>query len=61
MNANYNVLSGEQDLNIFLKLTNILDEDGRLHTSFIKDRAPIMGRALMVGFRLIFNTTLKIL
>ena len=51
MNANYNVLSGEQDLNIFLKLTNILDEDGRLHTSFIKDRAPIMGRALMVGFQ----------
>jgi len=54
MNANYNVLSGEQDLNIFLKLTNILDEDGRLHTSFIKDRAPIMGRALMVGFQVNF-------
>ena len=54
MNANYNVLSGEQDLNIFLKLTNILDEDGRLHTSFIKDRAPIMGRSLMLGFQVNF-------
>ena len=51
MNANYNILSGKQDLNIFLKITNILDEDGRLHTSFIKDRAPIMGRSLMVGFQ----------
>ena len=54
MNANYNVLSGEQDLKIFLKMTNILDEDGRLHTSFIKDRAPIMGRSLMVGFQVDF-------
>ena len=54
MNANYNLLSGEQDLKIFLKMTNILDEDGRLHTSFIKDRAPIMGRSLMVGFQVDF-------
>ena len=54
MNANYNVLSGKQDLNIFLKMTNILDEDGRLHTSFIKDRAPIMGRSLMVGLQVNF-------
>ena len=51
MNANYNLLSGKQDLNIFLKATNIMDEDGRLHTSFIKDRAPIMGRSLMIGFQ----------
>ena len=54
MNANYNLLSGKQDLNIFLKMTNILDEDGRLHTSFIKDRAPIMGRSLMVGLQVNF-------
>jgi iron complex outermembrane receptor protein len=54
MNANYNVLSGKQDLNIFLKMTNILNEDGRLHTSFIKDRAPIKGRSIMVGFQVDF-------
>ena len=54
MHANYNVFSGDQDVNVFLKLTNILDEDGRLHTSFIKDRAPIMGRSLMLGFQVDF-------
>ena len=54
MNANYNTLIGKQDLNVFLKMTNILNEDGRLHTSFIKDRAPIMGRSLMVGFQVDF-------
>lgn len=51
LNANYNVFEGEQSLGLFAKATNLLDEDGRLHTSFIKDRAPIMGRAIMVGFQ----------
>ena len=51
LNANYDVIEGNQNLNVFLKANNLLDEDGELHTSFIKDRAPIMGRALMVGFQ----------
>jgi len=54
LNMNYNVFTGKRDLNIFAKATNLLDEDGRLHTSFIKDRAPIMGRALIVGFQASF-------
>jgi iron complex outermembrane recepter protein len=54
LNANYHVIEGEQNLNIFAKATNLLDEDGRLHTSFIKDRAPIMGRALTVGLQASF-------
>ncbi len=54
LNANYNVVEGDQNLNIFAKATNLLDEDGRLHTSFIKDRAPIMGRALTVGLQASF-------
>ncbi len=54
INANYDVLDGEQSLNVFVKATNLLNEDGRLHTSFIKDRAPIMGRSVMVGFQLAF-------
>jgi iron complex outermembrane receptor protein len=54
LNANYDILAGEQSLNVFAKATNLLNEDGRLHTSFIKDRAPIMGRSLMVGFQLAF-------
>jgi iron complex outermembrane recepter protein len=54
INANYNLHEGERNLNIFLKGTNMMDEDGRLHTSFIKNRVPIMGRALMVGFQASF-------
>lgn len=54
LNMNYNVFAGKRKLNLFAKATNLLDENGRLHTSFIKDRAPIMGRALMVGFQASF-------
>ncbi len=50
LNMDYNVFAGKRNLSLFAKATNLLDEDGRLHTSFIKDRTPIMGRALMVGF-----------
>jgi iron complex outermembrane receptor protein len=53
-NSNYQVIEGDQSLNLFAKATNLLDEDGRLHTSFIKDRAPIMGRALTVGLQASF-------
>jgi iron complex outermembrane recepter protein len=54
MNANYDIIEDEQNLNVFLKATNLLDEDGELHTSFIKNRAPIMGRALTVGLQATF-------
>lgn len=54
LNANYKLVEGEQNLSLFAKASNLLDEDGRLHTSFIKDRAPIMGRALTVGLQASF-------
>ena len=54
LTSNYKVVEGEQNLSLFAKATNLLDEDGRLHTSFIKDRAPIMGRALTVGLQASF-------
>ncbi|MBL1142603.1 MAG: TonB-dependent receptor [Proteobacteria bacterium] len=54
LNANYDVIEGDQNLNIFLKASNLLDEDGELHTSFIKNRAPIMGRALTIGLQASF-------
>lgn len=46
INANYDF----QLVSVFARANNLLDENGRVHTSFIKDRAPIMGRSLMVGF-----------
>jgi iron complex outermembrane recepter protein len=54
LNANYDLFEGERKLSIFAKAQNLLDEDGRLHTSFIKDRAPIMGRSVIVGFEAAF-------
>jgi len=51
LNANYNIFAGKRNLSFFAKVDNLLDEDGRLHTSFIKDRAPIMGRTFIVGFQ----------
>ncbi len=37
---------------LFLRASNLLDEDARRHTSFIKDRAPLPGRAVMLGISL---------
>jgi iron complex outermembrane recepter protein len=51
INLNYNLYQGNRNMSVFLKGSNLMDEDGKLHTSFIKDRAPIMGRALIVGFQ----------
>lgn len=38
----------------FLKASNLLDEEARLHTSFIKDIAPLGGRSLVGGIRMSF-------
>lgn len=37
-------------LSIFLRGRNLLDEDARRHTSFIKDFAPLPGASVMTGF-----------
>ncbi|HUF72660.1 MAG TPA: TonB-dependent receptor [Gammaproteobacteria bacterium] len=39
---------------IFLRGTNLLDEDARRHTSFLKDIAPLPGRNYALGFRVSF-------
>jgi iron complex outermembrane receptor protein len=36
---------------IFVKGTSLLDHDARQHSSFIKDRAPLVGRSGMIGLR----------
>ena len=40
-----------RDARFFLQGRNLLDEDGRLHQSFFKDEAPIIGRAFIAGVR----------
>jgi iron complex outermembrane recepter protein len=39
----------------FLQGRNLLDEDGRLHQSFFKDEAPIIGRSFIAGVRFDFG------
>ncbi|MDH4458836.1 MAG: TonB-dependent receptor [Nevskia sp.] len=40
------------DSELFLRARNVLDDDARRHTSFVKDFAPIPGASVYVGFRL---------
>jgi iron complex outermembrane receptor protein len=42
-------------LAFFVKGRNLLDEDGRRHQSFLKDNAPITGRALLAGIKFDLN------
>lgn len=43
------------DASLYLKGRNLLDEAGRRHTSFFKDEAPIIGRAIYFGVRARFG------
>jgi iron complex outermembrane receptor protein len=40
---------------LFIQGRNLLNEDGRRHQSFLKDEAPIIGRAIMTGVRFDFG------
>ncbi len=44
----------QDDLFIFLKAKNLLDEEARDHASFLKDLAPRAGRNFMLGLRYTF-------
>ena len=46
--------AGASYRSVFLQVNNLLDRDMRVHTSFIKDAAPLPGRSLMLGARLTF-------
>jgi iron complex outermembrane receptor protein len=42
-------------LGFYVKGRNLLNEDGRRHTSFLKDEAPILGRAVFAGLNFDFS------
>jgi iron complex outermembrane recepter protein len=50
----YRVPVGPVEFDIFLKGTNLTNEEARLHTSFLKDIAPLAGRGVVVGARTTF-------
>jgi len=46
--------SRESQTTLFLKGANLLDKEMRVHTSFIKDFAPLPGRSIVAGLRTSF-------
>ncbi|MDB6070191.1 MAG: iron complex outerrane recepter protein [Verrucomicrobiales bacterium] len=50
----WQVLRGPVEVEIFVRGTNLLNEEARLHTSFLKEIAPMEGRAVMVGMSAAF-------
>lgn len=47
----YRVFTPHVDWNFFLRGSNLLNEEARRHTSFLKDLAPLPGRNFTVGVR----------
>ncbi len=45
---------GGSAVELFLDGANLLDEEARVHTSFLKDLAPLPGRGLSAGVRVLF-------
>jgi iron complex outermembrane receptor protein len=39
------------DLDFYVRGTNLLDQEARLHTSFLKEIAPLPGRGVLLGVR----------
>jgi iron complex outermembrane receptor protein len=53
--VSWDVTAGDgMDLNLFLRGTNLLDEEARRHTSLVKDSAPLPGMNFAFGVRAMF-------
>lgn len=53
-NINYDFNLAKVDMTAFLRATNLTNELGFVHSSFIKEDAPLPGRALTLGIRAMF-------
>lgn len=47
----YTFSSEVNDVTVYLKGSNLTDEEARVHSSFLKDRAPLPGRGFSIGLR----------
>lgn len=52
MGASYTLPITTMEGTLFIQGSNLLDQDARRHTSFIKDRAPLPGRSATAGLRI---------
>jgi iron complex outermembrane recepter protein len=51
LGVDYRLTLGEVNTTFFIKATNLLNQEARQSTSFLKDIAPTAGRGLIVGLR----------
>lgn len=49
--VSYRLFTAASEWFVFLRGTNLLDEEARKHTSFLKDLAPLPGRSFTLGLR----------
>lgn len=54
VSLSYNFQTGPLNCDLYVKGTNLTDEEGRDHTSFLKDVLPLQGRSVTVGVRTTF-------
>ncbi|WP_100643776.1 TonB-dependent receptor [Alteromonas facilis] len=52
--VNYSLYAYDTEWQIFARAENITDEEARVHTSFLKDQAPLPGRNFQIGVRTYF-------
>jgi len=50
----YTFATDDNDFTIFLKGNNLTNEDARVHSSFLKNQAPLPGRGFSIGVRGMF-------
>lgn len=50
----WSFMAGDTELELFAQGRNLTDREARVHTSFLKDQAPLPGRSLGVGLRAFF-------
>lgn len=51
MELAYNFMVNTNDLTVYLSASNLTDEEARVHSSFLKNQAPLPGRGFSVGLR----------
>jgi iron complex outermembrane receptor protein len=49
--VSYQFKAGPSNMEFYVRGTNLTDRDARLHTSFLKEVAPLPGRGVQVGIR----------
>lgn len=49
--ANYYIDLGKVDMTVYLKADNLTDQEARVHSSYLKDEAPLPGRSVSLGVR----------